>query len=207
MSGPSYSADWTDGDVHALVALCKRVEAAPLDLLACMFNESEARAGAHNPHGDATGLIQFMPATRAGLGHHGTWQEFAALGVGGQLPYVERYFAPHRGRLTSAARVYLCMFLPACLGWRDLGDLTIITSLHGPLAWAYLPNRSLDGDDKGYITLGDLGRCAMRAAKGKRWDELAGRVQAAMREEDGPRCETAPGNDDGDEPPHGPEAA
>jgi hypothetical protein len=214
-----YTQDWSPADVAEFVALCKRVQVFPMDLLACMFNESDARAVAHNVGGDAVGLIQFVPQTRKNLGFHGTWQEFVQLGVTGQLPYVERYFVPYKGKLTSVSRVYAAMFLPATLGWPGLNELTTLTSMHGPLAWAYAPNRGLDIDDKGRITLGDLGRAAARAAHGKRWDELSGRVAAAIQERttdpelpevgdgDGTLSETFPANDAGNEPPRGGDAA
>ncbi len=179
-TGPS--ADWSDADVATFVADCIEVGASPLDVLAVIFSESGAHAEAHNPGGDATGLLQFMPTTLANFGWRGTWQQFGALGVSGQLPYMLRYLRVYRGKLTSASMVYLAVFLPACLTWPNLGPLTVITSGRGPFAFAYLPNKVFDREAKGYITLGDLGASAARASKGPRWDELAGRVVAAMQD-------------------------
>jgi hypothetical protein len=215
----TYSADWSDADVTELVALCRRVQIHPLHLLACMFSESNARADARNP-GDpsraavAVGLIQF---TKAWLGRDGDLDAVRTKGVAGQLPLVERYFTPFAGRLTTPARVYTAMFLPATLDWPGFNDTMVLTSLHGPLAWAYLPNRSLDHDDKGFISVADLGHAADRAAQGKRWTELSARVLGALQDRqtdpelpeirednrDDATSETFPGNDDGE----GPEAA
>ncbi len=176
----AHSGDWTDDDVHEFVGVCARVEAAPLDVLAVMFSESEARATAHNvTGGNATGLIQFMEDTRKNLGFRGDWHEFAALGVAGQLPYVERYLAPHKGKLTSAGMVYLCVFLPACLTWPRVGPTTVVTAARGPFAFAYLPNKVFDRENRGYITVQDLTDSTARASHGPRWEELSGRVLAA----------------------------
>ncbi len=186
------SEDWTDDDVHEFVAICERIEAATLDVLSVMFSESEARATAHNPHGDAVGLIQWMPDTRKNMGFRGDWHEFAAKGVGGQLPFVERYLAPHRGKFTSAGMVYLTVFLPACLSWPEIGPLTVITSLHGPFAFAYLPNKVFDREERGYITVQDLTDSTERASHGPRWEELSARVLAATLGESAAPTEREP---------------
>jgi hypothetical protein len=180
-----YSSDWTDADVDNYVPLCRRVQVHPLHLLACMFNESNARADARNP-GDVTkkavavGLIQF---TKAALPNYDL-DALRMQPVATQLPMVEHYLAPHMGRMTSTSLTYLALFLPACLTWPGLVDTTVITSLHGPLSFAYLPNRSFDHDGKGFITLHDLGAAANRAATGKRWTELSSRVLEAMQSAD-----------------------
>lgn len=52
----------------------------------------------------ATGLIQFMPRTARGLGT--TTEELAKMTAVKQLDYVERYFLPYRGRLSTLEDIY-----------------------------------------------------------------------------------------------------
>jgi hypothetical protein len=222
-----HSSDWLDNDVATFAEGCTRNEVRPLDVLACMFSESSALAWARNPAdvkrpAVAVGLIQF---TRAWLGASADLDAFRALGVTGQLPSVERFFAPYRGKLTTPALIYCAMFLPAWLS-KPLGPTTVLTAPSGPYGWAYAPNRSLDHGGKGYINLDDLRQAATNAARGARWDELSGRVLAAVKDAptlpelpalrednrdqppgdgDGMTSETFPANDDGNEPP--PDAA
>ncbi len=181
MADGKYSSDWTDEDVEAYVDGCTEAQVNPLHALGVMFSESNAHAEAHNPGGDATGLIQFMPQTRANMGFKGTWQAFAALGVAGQLPYFTRYLKTYRGQLTSPSRVYVAVFLPACLTWPRLNELSVITSSSGPFSFAYLPNKVFDREGKGYITMGDLSLAIDRASKGARWLELSERVSDVMK--------------------------
>lgn len=196
------SEDWTDADVAAFVALCGRVQVHAPDLLACMFNESDARASTRNPRDTsrpavAVGLIQF---TRAWLGKDADLDAFRTKSVGEQLRYVEQYFTAHIGQCTSRGKVYTALFLPACLTWPNLNDTTVLCGMQGPFAWAYRDNLSLDVGHKGWISVGDLAAKANAAAHGARWDELFTRVQTAMTrapDGDGTTSETFPGNDEG----------
>jgi hypothetical protein len=199
------SADWTDADCRAYVDGCVRNEMNPLHGLACMFNESGARATARNPANTerppvAVGLIQF---TKAWLGHDADLDALRAKSTGEQLVQVESFFAPFKGKLTSVELVYLSMFLPAWLAKAP----TLVQPLcapAGPYSWAYLPNKSLDVGGKGWICLLDLRMRANGAARGPRWDELSGRVRAAMQDRETepelPMSEDFPGDD---EPPGG----
>jgi hypothetical protein len=201
-----HSADWLDGDVQAYVDGCVRNAMQPLHGLACMFNESGASSDARNPRdlskpAVAVGLIQF---THAWLGKGVNLDDFRANDTAHQLPFVERFFASHKGKLTSVELVYLSMFLPA---WLDKAPTLVqpLCAPQGPYAWAYRPNGSLDMGGKGWICLLDLRMKANAAARGARWDELSGRVIAAMQdrttEPELPTYEEFPANDDGDEPP------
>jgi hypothetical protein len=85
---------------------CGRLRCAPEDLLGVMESESSVQPSAQNPKGNATGLIQFMPDTLKGLGWTAGPDEFKGLTAEQQLPFVERYFAPHISQgLTSACAV------------------------------------------------------------------------------------------------------
>lgn len=95
----------------------------PVDWLATVI--SFETAGTFSPSiknaagSGATGLIQFMPKTAAGL-LGGTPDEaikrVAAMSFKEQLKLVEKYFAPYKGKLKSLDDVYLVVFYPAAVG-------------------------------------------------------------------------------------------
>ena len=72
---------------------------------------------ARNPNGGATGLIQFMPATARGLGT--TTEALSRMSATEQLAYVEKYYAPFKGRINSGTDLYLATFWPAAVGKPD----------------------------------------------------------------------------------------
>lgn len=176
------TSDWTDADVGAFLDFCDAVEiideTVPLQVWA---NESDNRAGAHNPNGDASGVFQLMPSTAGDLGYPLARDPhlvaFRASGVSGQLPWAAKFYGNHKGQVGTVARFYLCTFLPALLSCADDPN-RILAGENGPLAWAYVANRGFDADGNGYIRVGDLVAAAVRAT-GPRTRELIGRVQAA----------------------------
>ena len=189
---PVLTTDWSDEDVSAELDFCDALEiddpSVPLQVWA---NESDNRASAHNPNGDASGIFQLMPATAKGLGYplagDPTLAAYRALGVSGQLRWATRYYGPHRGLISTVARLYLCTFLPALLECGD--DMgAVLAAKGGTLGWAYDANwRSFDPRGTGVITVQSLVDAAARAT-GPRTRELIGRVQAAKAVRD-----TAPG--------------
>lgn len=101
-----------------------------------------------NPFSNAVGLIQFVEPTARLLGT--TTDALARMTFAGQLEYVKRYFAPHRGKLHSLADMYLAVFTPAGIG-RSSTDV-----LYAQGQKAYEQNAGLDRDQKGFITVGDV---------------------------------------------------
>ena len=116
------------------------------------------RPDAMNSSTHAVGLIQFMPDTLKGLGYDDGPDKFHELNATAQLDYAWKFFQPAKGRLTSAARIYQFMFLPATfhggqgpdtiLADRDSSDEKVRTF--------YNKNKGLDVSKDGKITLGDL---------------------------------------------------
>src|SRR5438874_1811532 len=108
--------DLSDQFFADIVEICGRIQCDPLDMLGTMMNESGVRERARNATSNASGLIQFLPSTLAGLGYTGTPDTFRRLSADAQLPYVEQFFQPyvHYG-LNTTARVYLAVFLPSIL--------------------------------------------------------------------------------------------
>jgi len=97
----------------------------------------------------ATGLIQFMPDTAKGLGT--TTDALAKMTPEQQLDYVEKYLAPHKGKLGNLKDLYMAILYPAAVGKAE--DTVLFTPQKTPKA--YLQNAALDTDKKGYVTVGD----------------------------------------------------
>ncbi len=152
-------------------AVCKDLGAAPLDSLLVQNAESGVRAAAQNPVTNASGLIQFMPSILKGLGWTKSPEDFRALTAVDQLPYVFRYFNAHRGKLTTAQRIYVAVFLPALIDDATSDDY-VLSARGGKLGWAYAANAVFDSNRDYVITLGELGEAIRRNARGKRWEEI-----------------------------------
>ncbi|MEM6685773.1 MAG: hypothetical protein AAF617_08310 [Bacteroidota bacterium] len=88
-------------------------------LMAVMYFETAGTfsASIRNPYSDATGLIQFMPATAIDLGT--TIDQLALMSAEEQLYYVYRYYYPYKGRIKSYVDLYLATFFPAAIGKPD----------------------------------------------------------------------------------------
>src|SRR5512139_3165801 len=99
--------------VHGIAA---RLGVDPNFLMAVMAFESGGTfsSSVRNTFTGATGLIQFMPATAAALGT--SLAELAAMTPEAQLDYVERYFRPYRGKLTSLEDTYMAVLWPVAVG-------------------------------------------------------------------------------------------
>jgi hypothetical protein len=150
-------------------AMGERLGLSFTQLLFVMNHESGLSPQAHNPNGDASGLLQWMPATLAAYGL--TPEEMRGKTAEEQLPYVERYLAPYREkRLDFMGRIHQALFLPATLD-EGYGRSQVLarqggTKWGGREASYYKENaRAFDSLNKGYITTGDLEDADMRAAK------------------------------------------
>ena len=164
----------SDTFFRELKAICQRLQCDPEDLLAVMLSESDVNPAAQNPRGKATGLIQFMPKTLRGLGWTTGPDEFRKLTAEQQLPFVERYYRPHTGRLTSSGRLYQATFMPATL--KDSDESTVLAGANGPRYKAYAENKGLDVNKDGLITVSDL-TARINKVKGRAsWKDLADRL-------------------------------
>ncbi len=93
-----------------LQAVAARLKTHPAWLLNVMASESLFVAGARNrlPGQTASGLLQIIEDTAQGLGT--TTAAIRQMSPVEQLRFVEKYFAPFRGRLDSLADVYTATF-------------------------------------------------------------------------------------------------
>lgn len=151
--------------------ICAALGCAWADLLAVMFLESGCYSSACNKGSNASGLIQFVPSTLRGLGWTDTPEAFRQLNAAAQLPFVQKHFQPHAGKLDSLQAVYLVVFEPAHLDLRtDTG--AILAEADSAIAKANPALRDSDGA----IRVGSLARAAKMSCKGSRWEEIAFRA-------------------------------
>jgi len=110
-------------------------------LMTCMQFESAGTfdPAIRNKYSGATGLIQFMPSTAAGMGT--STDALAAMDQLTQLDWVEKYFKPYAGRLNSLADVYMTIFYPYAVG-KD--DNFVIGSQNGTASKIYSQNSGFD---------------------------------------------------------------
>lgn len=138
-------------DLAALSAVSHRLGIDPSWLAAAMSFET---GGTFSPSiknkagSGAMGLIQFMPSTAANLGT--STDALARMTFQQQLPYVEKYFAPHAGKMRSLDDVYLAIFYPAAIG-KPPG--TVIATQGSAI---YSQNAGFDKQGKGSFTISDI---------------------------------------------------
>ena len=182
---PVLTKDWSDAAFTKLRELAGRRRLDPEALLMMLNSESGLQAWRANPHG-AYGISQIM--NLPGVGFHGTPDEYLKLSPEEQLPYVEAYYRSWSNKnLDTIERMYQANFLPATLYLGSDPSLVLVRkdggSPHWNSAWklderlVYSQNAGLDHDHKGYITVGDLGDAARRAASTQRFAEALARLR------------------------------
>ena len=145
---------FSDGFYNKVVEISKRVGCDPNALMAVMKSESGLKTTAKNPHGGATGLIQFMPATAKALGT--TTDALSKMSPEQQLVYVEKFLIQNKkmagfkesDKLDSGT-LYTLVFLPA-YAKRD------VLCTKGTKYYKY--NAGLDLNHDGSITKQDMTR-------------------------------------------------
>lgn len=100
-----------------IVATSDKLGIDPAWLANVINFESGFNPAAKNPYSSASGLIQFMEETANGLGT--TTPAIRAMSARQQMPLVERYFWPYRGRMKSQEDVYMVVFYPKAVGKPD----------------------------------------------------------------------------------------
>ena len=194
MPPPVYTPDLPDTFFVAWIQAFEALKMNPLDPLCAASNESGIRANAHNKTGNAVGLIQFMPATLKGLGYPGEWSDFQLLPADQQVPWVEKFYAPHAQWCTSPGLCYVTTFLPALVQEASQGGDNYVLAtdsahtnllvgfaakISSTLIQAYAWNPGFDHGRKGYITVADMNESITRACTGSRWNEVLARYNEA----------------------------
>jgi hypothetical protein len=157
------------------------------------MNESNVRANAWNPGGNASGLCQLMPGNMRGVGWTRTTPDgkpdhaaYRALPADEQLEYVFRFYEAYKGHLVTATNDYVATFLPACLTLSE-APTTVLCSHYIPppkrqsvFPWAYDANEGFDTAKKREIQRADLSAAINRACRGARWNEIVARIKAVL---------------------------
>lgn len=146
----------------AMVAVADRLGADAYDLANLINFESGWNPQAVNPTSNATGLIQFMPKTAANLGT--TTDALYQLSALQQMPWVERYLSPYRGKLGTVQGLYMAVFYPKAMTW----------SLDTPMP------EIVRKANPGINTVGDYVRLANKRARLPSSDSRGGRIVEAV---------------------------
>lgn len=118
-------------------------------LAAVLYVESKFNPQAKNPHGSATGILQWTEHTAKAMGT--TTAELAQLSAVEQLPFVERYFRDvAKTPRSMAARDIALATLGKGVGTSDAHVLWTAEDPH------YAGNKGLDVDGDGRITSGEV---------------------------------------------------
>ena len=146
---------------NRVIVLSTSIGCDPNHLMACMAFESGETfsPSVKNPVSGAIGLIQFMPSTAKSLGT--TSEALAQMSAVDQLDYVEDYFDPWKGKLTTLPDLYMAILAPFAIGKPDS------TALYKQGTAAYEQNKGLDHDMDGVITKAEAaGHVQAKLAKG-----------------------------------------
>ena len=140
--------------IPAVKETASKIGVDPNWLMAIMYSESGFKPSIVNPHGGATGLIQFMPDTALKLGT--STKALAAMNGVQQLKWVEKYFKSFGStmkQIKNPVDLYLLNFYPIAVGKPD--DY-ILGSHDGSASTVYKYNSALDHDKDGKISVGDF---------------------------------------------------
>jgi hypothetical protein len=173
-------------ELHAVAQRLKTHPAWLLNVLAC---ESLFDPKVRNPlpGQTASGLPQFIESTARGLGT--TTAAVRRMSPVEQLRLFEKYLTPFRGRLNSLADVYTAVFRGTAI---EGGDTVVVVD-SGKERRIYALNRSLDINEDGWITKGELALAAFSIGR-----FLPARVQVARVKSarNGPASKTALENEE-----------
>ena len=103
-----------------------------------------------NKQSGATGLIQFMPKTAAGLGT--TTDALAKMTAEAQLDYVDKYFLPHKNKLKNLGDVYMAILWPRAISKADDWPLFNRDGATEIEKKRYAQNSGLDLNKDGLVT-------------------------------------------------------
>jgi hypothetical protein len=132
-----------------VIAICSGLGCDPSHVMAAMaFETGDSFSPTdQNPRSEATGLIQFLPSTAAGLGT--SIEALLQMTAIEQLDYVQKYLNPFKGRMRSLSDVYMSILFPIAVGKADSYVLFASPST------AYQQNAGLDVNHDGQVTKGE----------------------------------------------------
>ena len=151
-------------------AVAGRLGISEADLYAVMSFET---GGTFNPNirnaagSGATGLIQFMPNTAAGLGT--STQALAGMSRVEQMKYVEKYLSNKGVSGKGLSDVYMAVLFPAAVGKPDNFVLFGRGAMSGYTGRAYTQNRGLDSNGDGSVTKAEAAAKVLRHRHPQPW--------------------------------------
>jgi hypothetical protein len=130
----------------------------PNNLMQVMKSESGLSPSIENTsfpfsNGFATGLIQFTPSTAIALGI--TVAALKAMTRVDQMDYVQKYFAPYKGKLKSYFDVYLVTFFPVGVSHTS-DDSWVFETSHIARSSVAKSNPVIDLNKDGVITMAEF---------------------------------------------------
>jgi hypothetical protein len=164
----------SDQEFQAAVSdTAQRLGVSEADLMAVMSFETGGtfNPGIANAAGSgATGLIQFMPSTAAGLGT--STQELAGMSRAQQMQYVEKYLSNKNVKGKGLSDLYMAVLFPAAVGKPDdfvlFGNGATIPG-YGAGSRAYSQNRGLDKNGDGSVTKAEASAKVMQHRNPNPW--------------------------------------
>jgi Bacterial SH3 domain len=132
---------------NKVVQIASRIQVKPIFLMAVMSFETGGTfsPSIRSPASGATGLIQFIAPTAAGLGT--SLSALAQMSAIEQLDFVEKYFRPFMDRLQTLEDTYMAVLFPSAVGRGGAHVLFSSPSIE------YQQNRGLDINGNGRITV------------------------------------------------------
>ena len=154
-------------------AVAGRLGVSEADLMAVMSFETGGTfdPGIRNAAGSgATGLIQFMPSTAAGLGT--STGALAGMSRVQQMQYVEKYLSNKGVRGGNLSDLYMAVLFPAAVGKPDnfvlFGNGATVPGF-GAGSRAYSQNRGLDKNGDGSVTKAEASAKVMQHRNPNPW--------------------------------------
>ena len=138
-------------------AIANELNLNPSWIMAVMWKESNLNHQAVNSYTGATGLIQFMPATAAGMGT--STAALRAMTNVQQLEFVRAYLKGYSNRISSFTDTYFAVFFPAAIG--KTPDTVLQTSRLSPAIIAN-QNPAMDANNDDKITVQEVENWLMK---------------------------------------------
>lgn len=138
------------GFARELSAMATSLGLDPNGMAAVMSLESGVDPQAVNKDSSATGLIQFIPSTATALGT--STSALGRMSAIEQLPFVRRVYAGSAKKIHAMGDYYMAIFMPAFVGQ----PASTVLGVKGEKV--YDQNASLDVDQDGTLTIGDVTR-------------------------------------------------
>lgn len=155
--------------------IAKKLAIDPNWLMQVMYSESGLKPDAVNHYSGATGLIQFVSSTAAGLGT--SLYALRTMSALQQLDYVYKYFVSYAGKMKSYYDVYAVVFFPAVIGKPDNWVLQTNSKSAALIAQQ---NPAINKNKDGVITVAEFKDYVKRTVSQTNWDIVFSSIPALV---------------------------